>query len=296
MQSLTASTVITAGLLSALVSAASWAGERQPFEKVKGWEVERTVGDAGPNPCVASRTYKDRDDNNAVNAVVFALDGSRAVLVLAYQGWGWDKNEKVTVPLALDKKLIDAKSRWVGDAEMLSTKLPDTVVPDLLAARKIILRFDDSDADFDIAGFPQAYEALRRCDAAPARTASVAPAPLAPKATAPAEPSAARVKAYFVGLMLQQVIKECEVTTTGPQRSAVEAKLSALQPEMTAIDTALREQVRTRPAPYCPPPSDEPKFQVTLRDFVERTPEDFTAAVERRGAEAAAVDEKLPKL
>ncbi|MET0428021.1 MAG: hypothetical protein ABW026_05940, partial [Microvirga sp.] len=240
MTSFLCAAVLTAGLLPVLAAAPSRAAQREPFEMVKGWEVERTVGDTSANPCVISKTYKDKEDNNAINGIVFALDGSNSALALVYQPWTWDKGEKVKAALLAGKKILKKGVTWAGDAETLTAPFPDTIVPDLLSAGTITLRFDDGDAEFDISGFPQAYESLRRCDAAPAKVAA-APAPAAPPAPvaaapvvapppppapaapvaapAPAVPPAARIQAYAFGLILQKTIKECEVSTTARQRT-----------------------------------------------------------------------------
>ncbi|MCJ2036923.1 hypothetical protein [Methylobacterium sp. J-068] len=175
-----------------ILPGAASAADRQAFETVKGWEIERTVGSTSPNACLMSHTYKDKEDDNAVNAVIFALNGSEAVLVLVYEKWGWDKDEKVKAPMFLDKNRYAAKSAWVGDAETLTAAFPDSIVPNLMAAKTIVLQFDNGKADFNIGGFAEGYESLRRCNAtkvaapmAAAPQSPVAPAP-APKATAPA--------------------------------------------------------------------------------------------------------------
>ena len=174
---------LAAALLPVLVAGPSHAAERQPFEMVKGWEIERTVGDTSSSACLMSHSYKDPDDNDAENAIIFALDGSTAVLVLVYEKWAWDKNEKATVPFSLDKKLFAAKSAWVGDAQTLTAKFPDTIVPNLMAAKKIVLRFENGEADFAIGGFAEGYESLRRCNATKVTAPVAAPAPKVAAAT-----------------------------------------------------------------------------------------------------------------
>lgn len=266
---------LAAALLPALLAPACEAAERRPFEVVKGWEVERTVGDTSANPCLMSHAYEDKEDNNAANAVVFALDGSEAVLVLVYQGWSWDKGEKLKVPFVLDRKVISAKSSWTGDDKTLSAKFPDTIVPNLLAAKTIVLRFKDGEADFDIANFAAGYEALRRCDAGSAKGAAATPTP-----------SQARIRAYALGMTLQTAIKDCDVSTTSKQRAAVDAKMAALQPEMAALEAEIRAEMSKGQGPRCPGAADEPKFQTLMRSFIEKSPEDFSATLDRPDAEA----------
>lgn len=304
MTSFLRAAVLTAGLLPALAAAPSHAAEREPFEMVKDWEVERTVGDTSANPCLISKTYKDKEDNNAINGIVFALDGSNSALALVYQPWSWDKGETVKATLLAGKKILKKGVSWAGNAETLTAPFPDTIVPDLLSAKTITLRFEDGDAEFDISGFPQAYEALRRCDATPAKVAA-APAPAAPApvaapvvapapAAAPAIPPAARIQAYAFGLILQRTIKECEVSTTGKQRSGVDTKVAALQPEMAPLEAQLREGMKTE-GPKCPTAQEGAKFQSALADYLDKSPEDFSAAMDKKSAENAAKAAETPK-
>lgn len=278
---------LATALSVAFLPAIAEAGEREPFEIVKGWEVERTVGDTSANPCLMTHTYEDKDDNNATNAVVFALDGGKANLVLAYQGWDFDKDETVKVPLFLDKKAIKIKTSWTGDGKTLRAQFPDTLVPDLLAAKTVILRFDNGTADFRIPDFAAGYEALRRCDAAPAKTAPAMTAPqsalgAAIASPAPALPPQARIATYAVGIALQRVLKECDVASTGRQRAAVEARMAALQPEMAPFEANIREQLGKKGF-SCPPADKEPDFQAAMGRFIDLSPEAFAAAMEKQG-------------
>lgn len=283
MRTLPTLAVLAAGFLPVLAAQPVAAAERQPFEVVKGWEVERTVGDTSANPCIMTHAYEDKDDNNAANAVVFALRDSAAVLVLVYQGWDFDKEESVKVPLFLDKKPIKVKTSWVGDGKTLRTQLPDSVVPDLLAAKTVILRFEDSDADFRIPDFAAGYESLRRCDATPAKPAASAAPQAAPKPVQPPAPSEQRIAAYVIGLSVQRVMKDCDIPTSGKQRAAVDARMAALQPEMAPIEAQVRSELK-RNGESCPAADKQADFQEILRKFVELSPEDLVAALEKQPA------------
>lgn len=281
MRTLPTLAVLAAGLLPALFAQPVSAAERQPFEVVKGWEVERTVGDTSANPCIMTHAYEDKDDNNAANAVVFALRDSTAVMVLVYQGWDFDKEQSVKVPLFLDKKPIKVKTTWIGDGKTLRTQLPDSVVPDLLAAKTVILRFEDSDADFRIPDFAAGYESLRRCDATPAKPAAVAAPQAAP--VGPPAPSQQRIAAYVIGVSVQRVLKDCDVPSTGKQRAGVEARMAALQPEMAPLEAQVRSELK-RNGESCPAADKQADFQEILRKFVELSPEDLVAALEKQPA------------
>lgn len=274
-----------------LPSLAAEAAPREPFETVKGWEIERTVGDTSANPCLMTHTYEDKDDNNAMNAVVFALDGDKATLVLAYQGWDFDKDEAVKVPLFLDKKAIKSKASWTGDGKTLRGQFPDTLVPDLLAAKTVILRFENGEADFRIPNFAAGYEALRRCDATPAKPAPQSAIGAAIASPAPAVPSQGRIATYAVGLVIQRVLKECDVSSTGRQRAGVEGRITALQPEMASVEAAVRSELQKKSF-SCPPADKEAEFQEAMRRFVELSPDAFASAMEKqveteKSAEAA---------
>lgn len=281
MRTLPTLAVLAAGLLPGLFAQPVSAAERQPFEVVKGWEVERTVGDTSANPCIMTHAYEDKDDNNAANAVVFALRDSTAVMVLVYQGWDFDKEQSVKVPLFLDKKPIKVKTTWIGDGKTLRTQLPDSVVPDLLAAKTVILRFEDSDADFRIPDFAAGYESLRRCDATPAKPAAVAAPQAAP--VGPPAPSQQRIAAYVIGVSVQRVLKDCDVPSTGKQRAGVEARMAALQPEMAPLEAQVRSELK-RNGESCPAADKQADFQEILRKFVELSPEELVAALEKQPA------------
>jgi hypothetical protein len=160
--------IATITALALLAGPALAAGET-PFEKAKGWEIERSAPGANGSSCLMSKAYKDPADNDAVNALIFALADDQAVMTFVYEHWTWDKNEKVRVPLMLDKRVAIAKHTWTGDGTSLTTMVPATLVPNMLAAKKMILKLDGANADFDLSGFPEAYESLRRCDVTPVK-------------------------------------------------------------------------------------------------------------------------------
>lgn len=165
-------TRISAIMAMALLAGPCLAAGEIPFEKAGGWDIERTANGAS---CLMSKSYKDANDDNAENGLVFALVADKVVMSFVYEHWTWDKDEKVSVPLVLDKLVAMPKSLWIGDGQSLTAELPDSLVPRLLAARTMILKLDGADADFNLAGFPQAYESLRRCENTP-KTAAAATA------------------------------------------------------------------------------------------------------------------------
>ena len=241
--------------------------------KAKGWEIERSAPGGNGSTCLMSKSYKDLDAA-AVNALIFGLADDQAIMTFIYEHWTWDKNEKVRVPLMLDKRVAIARHTWTGDGTSLTTTVPATLVPQMLAAKKMILKLDGADGDFDLAGFPEAYESLRRCDAA-----------LIASAPAPTMPSEARIKTYYLGALIEAAIEECDVATTGRQRTAFDSKIQVLRKEMGPIEPEIAKAVAGRAEPRCPGEKDKAKFQLGLEDFIETSPEDFATVIDRRTAE-----------
>ncbi len=71
------------------------AGERKLFENVRGWEVERNIGQTAAIYLPMSYSYRDKEDGNAENVIVLSLDEGKVNLVLGYDNWTWDKDEAV---------------------------------------------------------------------------------------------------------------------------------------------------------------------------------------------------------
>lgn len=275
--------LLAALMLSPLAPASGLAAGETPFEKVKGWEIERTAKGADGHPCMISKSWKDKKDNNAENAVIFAFSDDAVVVSIGYENWTWDKDESVTVPLLIDDKVLNPTSTWIGDGAILTTKLPASMMMRLIPAKKIVLKFKDGPAWFELAGLPEAMESLKRCEAANAPVKPSAAA--APVATMPSE---GHFKAYAFGIMTQDVIKECDVKTTGVQRAAVDAKVAILQPEMTLVDASLRESLKARPE-RCPPnAAASATFDENLQAFVAQPIDDFVAMMDRKEAEKKA--------
>jgi len=274
-------------ILSTLNPVLGHAAGDQLFERVKGWEIERTANGADNHPCLLSKSWKDKADNNAENAIVVAFMDDAVAISLGYEHWTWDKDESVTVPLLIDDKVVNPKSSWVGDGTILATKLPGAMMARLVPAKKIVLRFKNGNAGFELAGLPEAMESVKRCEA------SAVAAPKAAAAPPPTMPSDGHIKAYAFGLMTQDVIKECDVKTTGVQRTAVDAKVAMLKPEMTLVDASLRESLKGRPE-RCPPnAAASATFEENLQAFIAQPLEEFIAMMDRKEAEKKAAAAKL---
>ncbi|MEA1830888.1 hypothetical protein U8607_02225 [Methylobacterium durans] len=298
-----------AALLLGMISPGE-AANRKLFEKVGKWEVERDLSVSGAHACLAAKIYKDKADDDAENAVVLKRDEGVVVISLGYENWGWDKKEEVEVAFLLDKRMILKDSKWTGDDTTLYTSFPERILPDLIGAKKLVLRFSDGDADFDLAGLPDAYDALKRCDAAaavaadlakpaapqiaaPVPQAAAAPPPAAPVpqaavpavAAAPALPSKERMAVYFVAGMVQEALKTCDIRSTGKQRADLDAKVAAMKAEMGAAEAELRKGMKEALAEKpCPKGDDLAKVERMLQDLIDKTPDEFAAQMDKESA------------
>lgn len=95
-----------------------------------------------------------------------------------------------------------------------------------------------------------------------------------------------RAATYLYGLVLRDVIGECDIRTTAKQRTAFEAKMASLQPEMAESEAALLE--RKGPFKACPPTERIAEMEEALPRFIDATPEDFAAEMDTRSKADAA--------
>ena len=127
-------------------------GIAQAESMVGGWEISGKPLANGA--CLAAREYADKEDGGKKNAVVFgvvkAKDSKLLIVSLSYEGWKWDKGEKVTADLLVDGKKIVRKLKWEGDKETLVVKFDDgdEMINTFGGGKKIVLHFDDGEADF----------------------------------------------------------------------------------------------------------------------------------------------------
>lgn len=272
---------ITLALLVGGAGSPALSGERKLFENIHGWEVERNVGQAGPYTCQMSYSYHDKDDDGAENAVVVSVEEGKVNLVLGYANWTWDKDEAVKASFSIDKQVVYPKQGWTGEAKLLWSQLPDSVIPKLLKGKQIVLKFDDGAADFNIPNFADAYDGLKRCNAAGTATPG-------PQAASP--PNPIRLQAYLMGIILQKTAATCAVSTTAPQRAAIDAKVNLLKPEFASVETAIRDEMnKTGGTPDCPKDASEiASFDTELKAYADQAPEEYVASAERRSAERQA--------
>ncbi|WP_171070127.1 hypothetical protein [Methylobacterium terricola] len=98
----------------------------------------------------------------------------------------------------------------------------------------------------------------------------------------PAGPPRARVATFLYGLVLQDLIAHCDIATTARQRAGLKAKLDGFRAEMPAQEAELQKQKGAFTT--CPPAGEVSDFQTVMPLFLERSPEEFSAEMDRRQA------------
>ena len=157
---------IATGLLATALMAALACGAARADTNVSGWEVSNKP-DKGV--CTAARDYKDAADNNKENAVAFGLvrAGNGMVLVVnfSYEDWTWDKSEDVKADLLIDGEMVLKQAKWVGDKQGLTATFDQS--GDILSkfgnGKKVVLHFDNGDAEFDTPNAGMAIGAVQQC-------------------------------------------------------------------------------------------------------------------------------------
>ncbi|TNC13419.1 hypothetical protein FF100_11470 [Methylobacterium terricola] len=113
------------------------------------------------------------------------------------------------------------------------------------------------------------------------------------KTLQPAAPPRARQAAFLYGLMLQDLIAHCDIATTARQRAGLTAKLDAFRMEMAAQEPDLQKEKGAFTT--CPAGDTLAEFQAAMPLFLERSPEDFAAEMDRRSAARTAAQAREPQ-
>jgi hypothetical protein len=156
-------TIFAAALLAGLLSAPAFAQT-----KVGDWEVEKRDKD---EHCNATRAYKDADDEDRQNVIVLTYSKDAIVVVLVYEGWEWEKDDKIVkADFGTDKTTIMKKAKWeVMDKNTVRGifEFNQSILDALGKAKRLSLDFDDDDDDsteFDIPRAGEALAALKFCE------------------------------------------------------------------------------------------------------------------------------------
>jgi hypothetical protein len=152
---------LLAALLVGLVTAPSFAQT-----KVGDWQVEKRAKD---EHCNATRAYKDSDADQ--NVIVLTYSKDAIVIVFVYEGWEWDKDDKIVkADFATDKVTIVKKAKWeVMDKTTVRGifEFDQSILEALQKAKKISLDFEDDDDDsteFETPRLGEALAALKFCE------------------------------------------------------------------------------------------------------------------------------------
>ena len=158
--------VLAAGTAMMLLCSGAFAAQT-----VAGWEIDRD----GDGDCRATHVYKDADDNDAENAVVFgtfkARDGRDVMIIsVAYANWNWDKGQEVKADFLINDTVYAPDRTWTApnDKALVATftEKVDALMRSFGKGKTITLRFDgdeDEEASFEIPNVGQAIGALQFC-------------------------------------------------------------------------------------------------------------------------------------
>jgi opacity protein-like surface antigen len=156
-------TLFAAALLAGLLSAPAFAQT-----KVGDWEVEKRAKD---EHCNATRAYKDADDEDRQNVIVLTYSKDAIVIVLVYEGWEWEKSDKIVrADFGTDKTTIVKKAKWeVMDKNTVRGifEYNQSILDALGKAKRISLDFendDDDSTEFDVPRAGEALAALKFCE------------------------------------------------------------------------------------------------------------------------------------
>jgi hypothetical protein len=155
--------LLFAALLGAFASAPALAQT-----KVGDWEVEKRAND---EHCNASRAYKDADDDDRQNVIVLTYSKEAIVIVLIYEGWEWDKSDKIVrADFGTDKGTILKGAKWeVMDKTTVrgTFEFNQSILDALSRAKRISLDFendDDDSTEFEVPRAGEALAALKFCE------------------------------------------------------------------------------------------------------------------------------------
>lgn len=152
---------IAAALLAGFASAPSFAQT-----KVGDWNIEKRTQD---EHCNASRSYKDSDADQ--NVIVLTYSKEAIVLVLIYEGWEWDKDDKIVkADFSTDKTKVLKKAKWeVMDKTTVRGvfEFDQSILDALGKAKSLSLDFEndeDDNTDFETPRLGEALAALKFCE------------------------------------------------------------------------------------------------------------------------------------
>jgi hypothetical protein len=155
-------------MLAALMLAGLLSAPALAQTKVGDWEVEKRAKD---DHCNATRAYKDADDEDRQNVIVLTYSNDTIVIVLVYDGWEWEKSDKIVrADFGTDKTTIMKAAKWeVMDKNTVRGifEFNQSILDALGKAKRLSLDFendDDDSTEFDIPRAGEALAALKFCE------------------------------------------------------------------------------------------------------------------------------------
>jgi hypothetical protein len=155
--------ILLAAALAGLLSTPAFAQT-----KVGDWDIEKRTQD---EHCNASRAYKDADDEDRQNVIVLTYSKDAIVLVLIYEGWEWEKSDKIVrADFGTDKGSVVKAAKWeVMDKTTLrgTFEFNQSILDALGKAKRVSLDFendDDDSAEFETPRLGEALAALKFCE------------------------------------------------------------------------------------------------------------------------------------
>jgi invasion protein IalB len=157
--------IIFAGLLLAAFCATPALAQQS---MVGDWTIEKRSQD---QHCNASRGYKDKDDENRDYAIVLTYSDKAIVMVLIYDGWGWEKvGDILKADVGTDDAGVMRKAKWeVMDKSTVRGifEFDQSILDKLSKAKRLTIDFEDDDDDsieMQVPRFGEALGALKFCE------------------------------------------------------------------------------------------------------------------------------------
>jgi invasion protein IalB len=155
-------------ILAALLLAGFCGATALAQTKVGDWTVEKRSQD---QHCNISRGYKDKDDENRDYAIVLTYSDKAIVMVLIYDGWGWEKvGDILKADVGTDDAGVMRKAKWeVMDKSTVRGifEFDQSILDKLSKAKRLTIDFEDDDDDsieMQVPRFGEALGALKFCE------------------------------------------------------------------------------------------------------------------------------------
>ena len=147
-------------------------GEKAPSPPAPGGAIAsdsaiRMVGEWKVNPrqCDIYYEYRDKDDDNAFNAVYLIRQKDRVVIALEYENWRRKKGEQIRAKMSIDDTVINNSTTWISKdgGRAMAAVFDNSIMPSLQKAHSLSLEFNTVVAEFNLPNVGQALQSLASC-------------------------------------------------------------------------------------------------------------------------------------